>query len=473
MYNVFSGPQALREYLSPDAHPPIPLVELPPSLNPYAHRGVRVYVKCMFLLPLGNIKSLPALSMLTQAHSTGALDGVDTMIENSSGNTVYSLAVLGRLFSIPRTRAIVSHEVSRGKLALLRLFGTEIQVNEEPICPDPSDTTSGIYKAREYGMQPGWFNPGQYDNPSNPGAHEAVTGPQLYEQLGTTLDILCAGLGTTGTLVGTGTYLRKHIPDLRIIGVVRAPNNPVPGVRTKNLLRQIAFPWESTATRVHTVGTKDAFKASLELIRIGILAGPSSGFALAGLYAELAALDEARELDSYIQKRGSLTAVCVCPDGPLPYVDEYFEYLDPTDFPIIENEELLARATPGGTNVATAPTISVSDAHHALYKPNSQTLRDNIVLLDVRGIDEFTDAHLHGATHLPHTDALAQAQALATKYAGVTVYTICRSGKRSALVTAALHQYGIRSYSIEGGMIAWSELNLPRVQPTICAPRSH
>ncbi|MBU6310772.1 pyridoxal-phosphate dependent enzyme [Patescibacteria group bacterium] len=470
MHNVFSGPHALLEYLSPEKHPPLPLVELPPALNPYAERGVRIFAKCMFLLPLGNIKSIPARQMLLDAAARGALNSVHTLIENSSGNTVFSLATLGRLFGIPRTRAIVSHEVSKGKLALLRLFGTEIEVNEEPICPDPRDATSGIYKARVRGAADGWCNPGQYDNPANPAAHEQVTGPQLYAQLGSRIDIVCVGLGTTGTIVGIGTYLKSVVPGVRIIGAVRAPNNPVPGVRTKNLLSQIAFPWNAVTEYVHTIGTKDAFRTSLALVRAGILGGPSSGFALAGLLAELERMDTDGSLDAAVQKHGELITVFICPDGPLPYIDEYFEYLDPGDFPRIEHEELLARPE-GVLDSEIIPTVDALTAHAHLYEPGTQQMRADTVLLDVRSADEFLDVHLPGALHIPHTEALAAIDTLLATHADKRMYVVCASGRRSALVTQALQARGAHVVSLEGGIIAWSEKDLPRVRPQSCMTR--
>ena len=206
-----------------------------PLLN-YQNTSIRItrkrfvfFAKLMNALPLANVKSLPALSMLLEAQREGALDGVDTIIENSSGNTVFSLAVIARLFGINTTKAVVSHEVSRGKLNLLRFLGTEIIVNEEPICPDPNDPTSGIYKAKQWAKENNWFNPGQYDNKYNPHAHYRWTAPQVWEQTSGKIDILSVGLGTTGSVVGLGTYLKKKKKEINIIGVNRAPNNPVPG----------------------------------------------------------------------------------------------------------------------------------------------------------------------------------------------------------------------------------------------------
>lgn len=143
--NTFKGEQGLYNYLNPE-NTLTPLVELPPSLNPFYNDGVRISLKMMSTTPLANIKSLPAWNMLFKASESGSLKDIDTLIENSSGNTVYSLGILGRIFGIPVTKAVVSHQISKGKLKLLQFFGIQSIINEEPICPDPSDPTSGIFK---------------------------------------------------------------------------------------------------------------------------------------------------------------------------------------------------------------------------------------------------------------------------------------------------------------------------------------
>ena len=122
--NVFSGENAVRDFLNPDNNPYIPLVELPERLNPFSKDKVRIFAKLMNMVPLMNVKSLPALNMLLEAKDTGKLDGVHSLIENSSGNTVFSLATIARLFGIEHTKAIVSHEVTWGKLQFLQLLGT-------------------------------------------------------------------------------------------------------------------------------------------------------------------------------------------------------------------------------------------------------------------------------------------------------------------------------------------------------------
>src|SRR5204863_3213237 len=96
--NVFSGPGAIRQFLNPDQNPPLPLVEVLGALNPFVDDRVRIYAKLMYLLPLLNMKSLTALNMLMEAANTLRLEDLEAVVENSSGNTACSLAVLSRVF---------------------------------------------------------------------------------------------------------------------------------------------------------------------------------------------------------------------------------------------------------------------------------------------------------------------------------------------------------------------------------------
>lgn len=123
--NVFEGSDALKNFLNPDCNPPLPMVELPKRLNPFADQKVRVFAKLMYLLPLLNSKSLTVLNMMVD--SADKLGGVHTIVENSSGNTAFSLAIMAPLFGIQSVRAMVPLDIAPGKLELLRLSGADVR----------------------------------------------------------------------------------------------------------------------------------------------------------------------------------------------------------------------------------------------------------------------------------------------------------------------------------------------------------
>lgn len=317
--NVFSGPDAVRRFLDPDANQPLPLVELPAELNPFAGQKVRIFAKLLYLLPLLNLKSLPVLNMLQEA--AGDLDGVHTIVENSSGNTAFSLAIIARLFGVRSVRAIVPIDIAPGKLELLRLAGADVR-----FAPPEG---GGIALARKMGKKRGFHNLDQYGNPANIAAHAKWTTQQVWTQTDGKLTLYCTGLGTTGTALGAVQFFRENATGVTLVGVYCLPGNAVPGVRSTVALQEIAFDWESEVPHRVGAATAESYKKSLDLCRAGLLAGPSSGFALAGL---LRFLGEHPDLNRFRNSDGEVVAAFVCCDTPFPYLDKYSTILDPADF---------------------------------------------------------------------------------------------------------------------------------------------
>jgi cysteine synthase len=341
---VFEGPNALKEFLNPENSPPLPLVELPETLNPFRENGVRIFAKLMFLLPLLNIKCLPALNMLLEAEAAGRLKDVETIVENSSGNTAFSLAVIARIFGISHISALVPWDIAPGKLDMLRLIGVDPRLQKES-----ADGPNGIDLAREYGRDHGNFNPAQYDNEANPAAYEKWVAPQIWDQTRGKLSLFVAGLGTTGTLVGVSRYLRRKSPKLRVVGAICAPNSAIPGVRSESRLRPIGFDWRKASDSIVEVDTQESFQHSLDLFRAGIMAGPSSGFALAGLLRYIEAEASADRLDSVRNSDGEVYSVFICGDTPFPYLDKYSTHLDLSEMPAKSRSTASAVRAAAGT----------------------------------------------------------------------------------------------------------------------------
>ncbi|MBL7057987.1 pyridoxal-phosphate dependent enzyme [Patescibacteria group bacterium] len=485
--NVFTGENAILDYLNPESQIFTPLVELPKVLNPFYDDGVRIYAKLLNTLPLTNVKSIPAFNMLKEMNRKGELNDVHTIIENSSGNTVLSLAVIGRLLGIPNTKAFVSYEVLFGKLQMLQLFGVEPLVNKEPICPDPADKTSGIYKAKKWGKRKDWINPGQYENTDNPDGHKKITGPQIFEQLNGDVQMFCAGLGTTGTMVGTADYLKGKSQKIKTLGVIRTPNNPVPGVRTRGLLKMIAFNWKNYVDFVEEVGTKDSFLESLHMIRHGIVVGPSSGFALAGLLNFLKKQKEKDLLKSFANKEGFINAVFICCDSPFPYLKDYFLYLDKSNFPEISNYEILIDKPdqniklPGSVNIE-GYEIEPQQAFSLFYKNSKEEVEKKLnkgetefvekssIIIDVRSKDEFDHFHLPDSIHVDYENFISRIKTVisSNKLVKRKVLVVCSLGLKSNTVTNILRKEKVQSFSLKGGITEWSNLDLPRWKPGTC-----
>lgn len=452
----YSGAQGIADYLRPSASKYIPLVELPASLNPYLNKyNIHIDAKLMSTLPLGNVKSLPAWQML---EDTKGLQGRQ-IIEASSGNTVMSLGLLAHHFGATSVQAIASPDVSEGKLTLLKLAGVNVKLIKGPICPDPNDPGGAIALARKEGAMPHAINLGQYDNDANPKAHETITGPQLYTQIGKDLGMLCAGLGTTGTLLGTARFLKKKVPHLRVGGVVRAPNNLVPGVRTLSGLEEVSFSWNEVLTEpLVTVNEKEAYRYSLSMIREGLLVGPSAGFALAGVFRQLKRLEETGEISRLKGKH----VVFICPDTPFPYAAEYEKILGPKLFPQIENAHL--RGPREETAISLVPEVNIETV---LAGYNSTRIKHSSMLIDVREPDEFADHHLPDSTNIP----LGRLPGwIKTRPDGdrTRVVFVCQSGNRSARATHLAQAMNINAFNMKGGTVAWSARNFPRIKAPYC-----
>ena len=317
--NIFSGPDAIRQLLNPDCNPPVPLVELPEFLNPLARQRVRIYAKLLYLLPLLNLKSLPVLRMLTAASET--LKNVNSIVESSSGNTAFSLAILARFFGVSSVQAVVPIDIAPGKLELLRLAGAEVR-----FAPPEG---GGIELARKLGESSGCLNLDQYSNTANIEAHAIWTTRQVWEQTGGNLTVYCAGLGTTGTALGAVKFFREHSCKVAVVGVHLDARSAIPGVRSCASLKEVTFNWSNEVPFVVEAATKESYKKSLDLSRAGLIAGPSSGFALAGL---LHFFEQHSDLDQFRNADGDVIAAFVCCDTPFPYLDKYSTILDPIDF---------------------------------------------------------------------------------------------------------------------------------------------
>lgn len=464
--SVFTGENALFDFLNPKTGMMAPMVELPAHLNPYAAtHNIRIHAKLLNMMPLGNVKSIPAFHMLDKADKKDA----EYLVENSSGNTVASMGILAPYFGFKDVHAYVSNEVTKGKLQLLQLCNVTPIVNQEPICPSEHDTESGIHKARIQGRDPEWFNPDQYANPDNIDAHYTITGPQLWQQRGGAIDYFCAGMGTTGTLIGSARYLKEQHPDLQVVGIVRAPNNPVPGPRTKNLLKDISFNWQEICDHLIECNTHESFATSLNMMRAGLFAGPSSGMALAGT---LHFIQQMIDDGHFTIGQREINIVFPCCDQPYPYMDDYFAMLPASYFPPIHNAELLSIATPDMINSSAA---DLSQQHETseieaeiLFEKLQQADTHPITLIDIRSKQDFDHFHIEQAINMPRDEFIAALPTWHADHPDQDMYVICYMGRSSLDACAKARSHGIQAISVKGGMMTWSEKNFPRIRHENC-----
>ena len=172
--------------------------------------------KVEYLNPGGSVKDRPALKMLEVAEKQGLLKPGGTVVEPTSGNTGAGLALAAAVKGY-RCICVMPEKASREKQDLLRAMGAEVVVTPSA----PPDDPESYYRVAERlaGEIPGGYKPGQYENPANPLAHYETTGPELWRQTAGRITHFVAGMGTCGTITGTGRYLKEQNPGVKVIGV--------------------------------------------------------------------------------------------------------------------------------------------------------------------------------------------------------------------------------------------------------------
>jgi cysteine synthase len=259
-----------------------PLVGLP-SLAPVP--DVRLWAKLEDRNPTGSIKDRPALAMIERAEAEGQLTAGCTILEPTSGNTGISLAMAAKLKGYTLI-CVMPENTSVERRQLLEMYGAEIISSRAA-----GGSNQAVAMAKELAAQnPDWVMLYQYGNPANADSHYRGTGPEILRDL-PTITHFVAGLGTTGTLVGAGRYLREHKPEVQVIAAEPRYGELVYGLRNldEGFVPELYDP--DVLTGRYSVGSYDALRRTRELVeKEGIFAGISTGGIL---HAALAVAEKA------------------------------------------------------------------------------------------------------------------------------------------------------------------------------------
>lgn len=323
---VFDGVDAITDFLTPGALGMTPVVELPPSLNKFHKDKVRIFVKLMQFVPLGNIKSMPSWQMLSRIDEK-ELKSVKHLVEYSSGNTVLSLAILSRHFGIPNLHAIITPDVPEHKKRLLKLVGADLLISHGPKSPDVHSKMGGVYEAKQLGKRKGWHNLNQYINPGNTEASEEYLAKELWDQLGDKLTIFASSIGTAGTIYGAGSYLKNKNKNIYVAGSSIKKGSSIPGPRVDEAILKLGIPWYDIVDKVIPVDSVSAYERSLDMIRHGLFVGPSTGMQLSMIESLVSEMKKSKTLNKYRNKDKEVVIAFVGCDMMHPYIDDYFEVL--------------------------------------------------------------------------------------------------------------------------------------------------
>ena len=271
--------------------------------------NVAVYAKLEFANPGGSVKDRAALRMIEDARADGRLTRGKILIDSTSGNTGVAYSLFGAALGI-KVRLVMPSNVSKARKDIVRSFGTEV------IYSDPMEGSDGaIRDVREIVAKDPerYFYPDQYANPSNPLAHYDGTGPEILEAVGDRITHFVAGLGTTGTMMGTTRRLKEHSRPIECVAV--EPDEAMHGLEgLKHMASSLVPPIydPSVPDRNMKVSTEDGWDMADRLAREeGIPAGHSSG---ANVVAALRIADELER-----KQESGLVVVIICDRG-----DRYF-----------------------------------------------------------------------------------------------------------------------------------------------------
>jgi cysteine synthase B len=280
-----------------------PLVELP-RLSPKT--SVRLYAKLEGQNPTGSIKDRVALAMIEAAEAAGDLEPGRELLEPTSGNTGIALALVAKLRGYSLT-CVLPENATEERRRLLRLYGATIVES-----PGEQGSNGAVRLALELAeREPRYFMPFQYANEANPRAHYDGTGAEIVDAL-ERVDVLVAGLGTGGTLMGAGARVRESFPDVVVAAVEPLPGDPVMGLRSLDDGYVPPILDVAKLDRKLLVSNDEAVAGARALLeREGVFAGVSSG----------AVLHVARRLAGELDEG---VVVCVLADGGWKYLSAGF-----------------------------------------------------------------------------------------------------------------------------------------------------
>jgi cysteine synthase B len=253
-----------------------PLVELK-NINERPH--VRILCKLEGCNPGGSVKDRPALRMISRAEQRGELTRDKVILEPTSGNTGIAIAMIGAAKGY-KVHLCMPECVSSERRLILEGLGAEVSLTHAREGIDGAIREAHMVVHKDPGK---YYMPNQYENADNVLAHYETTGPEIHSQTGGQVDYFVAGMGTTGTLMGTGRYLKSTIPGVKMVGVEPVMGHTIQGLKnmTESMVPRIYE--QAHLDAKHTVTDGEAFEMTKLLAqKEGLFVGTSSGAAVAG-----------------------------------------------------------------------------------------------------------------------------------------------------------------------------------------------
>lgn len=431
---------------------PTPLVRLN-RIVPFKH--AKVYAKLEWYNPFGAVKDRIAANMVRDAEQRGTLGPGKKLVEPTSGNTGLGLAMIanakGYSLQTPLSAAIPLE-----KRTVLRFFGSNVIELDDTLCPAPGAPEGAIATAmRTAETDPSFIMLNQYKNEANLGAHYQTTGPEIWRQTEGRVTHFVAGMGTCGTITGTGRFLKEKNRGVKVIGVYAEDGHDIPGVRSLRQLAQTQLYRPDEYDHTTEVITRESFDMCLRLNREeSIIAGPSSGMALVGGMR-------------FIPDEPGTIAVVIFPDNVFKYASSICRH-----FP-----QLCPPAADGNGRTGPSKDEQFLEQMFENLKNQYDTVRvddlqrmidgtDRPVVVDVREPELYSQLRIPGSRNIPMQE-IPDRSGEFPEDRETPVIMVCGIGKFSKHWTLYLKSLGYRNVrSLKGGISEWVRKGLPTESST-------
>ena len=424
------------------AENPTPLLRLN-RVVPFKH--TKVYAKLEWYNPFGAVKDRVAANLLRDAEERGVT--FENLVEPTSGNTGMGLAMMANAKRVKFT-ACLSLAIPAEKRAALRTFGAKLVELNDELCPLPGAPEGAMAEATKMGKQPGWHQLNQYKNPANPDAHFRTTGPEVWRQTAGKITHFVAGLGTCGTITGSGRFLKSKNAGIKVLGVHPREGHDIPGVRSLKQLKLADFFSPKEYDGLTEIGNEEAYRLTKRLNQEeSVIAGPSSGMALAGAL-------------KLVPDEPGAVCVVMFPDNAFKYTTSFRKHLP----------ELFAGSKEAAPVTASAPQDLVS-AVLALAQASpdvigageaARLVREGALLVDVRSPGEFEQGHVAESLNIPLAAFSASPVPGLPTDRTTPIVTLCAVGKRSLNAMVLLKAQGYEKVkNVRGGLQSWAAEGQP------------
>ncbi len=422
-----------------------PLLKIDSALHHFEH--IEMYAKLEYWNPFGSIKDRTSVGLLAPYWEKIA-ENNQTIIEASSGNTARAMAALAALRGL-KFKTVTNRIKIPEYRKLIQILGAELE--ELPgysECPDPNDPDNLLVYIEKIIKQEGdrYHYGDQYYSDLNPDYHYHNTGREIYEDL-ESVDFFICGIGTSGSSLGAGRFLKERNPDMQIIGTIAKRANFAPGLRNSDELFEVGNFRRDHYDAILDGTTLDGVNGMLELVqKAGMFCGPSTGLNY------VAALKYLGKYDQPTAAGGKRNAVIIACDR----LEMYLSFIEKYRPEIFDSSKAGKRTIYNlpSEDIETAPAITVDELGSSYQDPN-------LLIIDIRGHFSFTVGHIPGSINIFDYIFAEMVESGDVFPKEKKIIIGCRIAELSPKYAAFLKSRGYQAYYLAGGISGWKRAGLP------------